>query len=85
MIKNIYLYFILIITFIYTYLYVDFEFPIFFIELFEHPVFKISFLLGLYLFGNDNIPLTIFMVINYIGLSVKIDSNIYSSKKKIVI
>jgi hypothetical protein len=74
MIKNNYLYFILIITFIYTYLYVDFEFPEFFIDLFEHPIFKISFMFGLYLFGNDNIPLTLFIVINYIGLSIKIQS-----------
>ncbi len=73
-IENNQLYFILICTFIYTYLYVSFDVSDFIINIYKNPIFKISFLLGLYFFGYENVMLTFFLAINYVGLGLKIQN-----------
>ena len=64
-----------IFAFIYTYLYVSFEIPEYIINIYKNPIFKIIFLLGLYFFGYNNVYLTFFLAINYVGLGLKIQNN----------
>lgn len=73
-IENNKLYFILICTFIYTYLYVNFDVPEFIVNIYKNPIIKISLLLGLYFYGYDNILLTFFIAVNYVGLGLKIQN-----------
>ena len=73
-IDNEQIYFVLTCTFIYTYLYISFEVPECIINIYKNPIFKIIFLLGLYFFGYENIHLTFFLAINYVGLDLKIQN-----------
>ena len=73
-IDNNQIYFILICTFIYTYLYISFDIPEFIVNIYKNPIFKISFLLGLYFFGYNNVLLTFFLAVNYVGLGLKIQN-----------
>ena len=73
-IDNNQLYFILICTFIYTYIYISFDIPEFVVNIYKNPIFKIGFLLGLYFFGYENVLLTFFLAVNYIGLGLKIQN-----------
>jgi hypothetical protein len=73
-IDNNQIYIFLIIVFIYTYLYVNFIIPDFIINIYNNAIFKITFLLGLYFFGYENVLLTFFMAINYVGLGLKIQN-----------
>ena len=73
-INNNQIYIFLIVIFIYTYLYVKFVIPDYIINIYNNAIFKIAFLLGLYFFGYENIPLTFFLAINYIGLGLKIQN-----------
>ena len=73
-IDNNQLYFILICTFIYTYLYISFDIPEFIVNIYKNSIFKICFLLGLYFFGYDNVLLTFFLAVNYVGLGLKIQN-----------
>jgi hypothetical protein len=73
-IDNNQLYFILICTFIYTYLYISFDIPEFIVNIYKNPIFKICFLLSLYFFGYDNVLLTFFLAVNYVGLGLKIQN-----------
>jgi hypothetical protein len=68
------IYFLLICVFIYTYIYVSFDIPDYIIKIYNNPIFKIIFLLGLYFFGYENIQLTLFLAINYVGLGLKIQN-----------
>jgi hypothetical protein len=68
------LYLILICTFIYTYLYISFNVSNFIIHIYKNPIFKVSFLLILYFYGNENVLLTFFLAINYVGLGLKIQN-----------
>ena len=68
------IYFLLICVFIYTYMYVSFDIPNYIINIYNSPIFKIIFLLGLYFFGYENIQLTLFLAINYVGLGLKIQN-----------
>lgn len=38
------------------------------IVIYKNPIFKFLFLILLYLFGNKNIILSLFLAVNYIGL-----------------
>lgn len=71
--KNTY-YIILISMYIYAYLYISFSFPEYIIYIYKNPIFKIIFILGLYFFGYENIYLTLFLAINYVGISLKIQN-----------
>ena len=68
------IYFLLICVFIYTYMYISFDIPDYIIIIYNNPIFKIIFLLGLYFFGYENIQLTLFLAINYVGLGLKIQN-----------
>jgi hypothetical protein len=62
-------FFILIIGGIYFYNNINSKnIPKFIIDIYKNVLFKILFLLCLYLFGNYNILLTLFIAINYICL-----------------
>ena len=73
-INNNHLYLILICTFIYTYIYVSFDIPEFIVYIYKNPIFKVCFLLALYFFGYENVLLTFFLGINYVGLGLKIQN-----------
>jgi hypothetical protein len=67
--NNYILFFILIIIGIYFYNNINAScIPNFIIYIYKNPLFKIIFLLALYLFGRYNIPLALFIAVNYIGL-----------------
>jgi hypothetical protein len=67
--KNNIIFLLLIIISIYFYSKINSSnIPDSFIIIYKNPLFKIIFLLLLYFYGNYNIPLTLFLAINYIGL-----------------
>ncbi len=74
LINNNQLYLILICTFIYTYIYISFDVSDFIIYIYKNPIFKVSFLLILYFYGYENVLLTFFLAINYVGLGLKIQN-----------
>ena len=52
-IENInYIYLIIYCIIIYTYIFVAFDIPVFIINIYNYPIFKIIFLMGLYFFGH---------------------------------
>ena len=70
------LFFIILIVGVYFYNNIDStKIPTFVIDTYKNPIFKILLLLCLYLFGNYNIPLTLFIAVNYIGLGQLIQTN----------
>ena len=74
-IKNTdYIYIIIYIAIIYSYIFMSFNIPIFIIDLYNNPIFKIIFMLSLYFFGNQNIKLMLFLAINFVGLGLKIQN-----------
>ena len=73
-INNNQLYILLICVFIYTYLYVSFDIPNSVIIIYNNPIFKLGFLLGLYFFGYGNELLVFFLAVNYVGIGLKIQN-----------
>lgn len=74
-IENInYIYLIIYCIIIYTYIFVAFDIPVFIINIYNYPIFKIIFLMGLYFFGHLNIELMFFLAINFVGLGLKIQN-----------
>lgn len=58
----------LIIYLLYTYFLVNKKIPSIIINIYKNPIFKIIFLFSLYVYGNYNIPISLFLTLNYIGL-----------------
>ena len=52
----------------------SFNIPIFIIDLYNNPIFKIIFMMSLYFFGHLNIKLMFFLAINFVGLGLKIQN-----------
>jgi hypothetical protein len=58
----------LIVYLLYNYLIIKQKIPPIVVKIYKDPIFKIIFLFTLYAYGNLNIPLSIFLGLNYIGL-----------------
>lgn len=71
MMNNI-IYIIIFYFFIYIYYTKNFKIPIYIIKIYKNNLFKIFFLFTLLFFGNKNIPLTLALAINWVGLNQKI-------------
>ena len=62
-------------VFIYLYLNRDINIPDFLIDNYNNRYIQMMFLLAILLFGNQNIPLSLFLSLNWMLLGYKIQEN----------
>jgi hypothetical protein len=62
-------------VFIYLYLNKNINIPDFLVDIYNNRYYQMMFLLAILLFGNQNIPLSLFLSLNWILLGNKIQEN----------